>query len=321
MVGRLQSSEKLREYMAAYYQDAKSAEINNKKVGWITSGGPVEFLIAMDIIPVYPENHGAMIGAAHQGGMLCAFAEQRGFSKDICSYARSDIGGLLSENPSQKGPIGGLPKPNMLICCNNICGTVMKWYETVSRYLDVPLFIIDTPVIHSFPIPPEVVEYVALQFKEYIVFLESITKKKFNMDMLAEVSLIANKNTEIWNTVLESCVKRPAPMTAFDAFTHMAPIVTLRGTQSVTNYYLTLLKELNERIEQGIGSVENEHFRLLWDNIPVWHKMRDLSNFFASCDANIVADTYTNAWGLINIPIEIEKDILRAYAKAYTQFT
>lgn len=318
MAGRLQSAKRLKEYMTAYYIDAKTAVSSNKKVGWITSGGPVEFLIAMDIIPVYPENHGAMIGATHQGGMLCEFAEKRGFSKDICSYARSDIGGLLSDDPSKKGPVGGLPNPDMLICCNNICGTVMKWYETVSRYLDVPLYIVDTPVIHTGPIPEDVLDYVATQFKGYIEFLEEVTKKHLDMDRLAEVSLIANENVTIWNKVLRKCASRPTPMTAFDAFTHMAPIVTLRGTQGVTDYYKALIEELDGRTSQGIGAIDNEQYRLLWDNIPVWHKMRDLSTFFVNHNAALVADTYTNAWASTNITTEGEKDILRAYAKAYT---
>ena len=57
----------MKEIMTAYYIDAKTAEQTGKKVAWITSGGPVEPLIAMDVIPVYPENHGAMIGASKMG--------------------------------------------------------------------------------------------------------------------------------------------------------------------------------------------------------------------------------------------------------------
>jgi benzoyl-CoA reductase/2-hydroxyglutaryl-CoA dehydratase subunit BcrC/BadD/HgdB len=37
----------------------------------------------------------------------------------------------------------------MLVCCNNICGTVLKWYEVQARYYDVPLFILDTPFCHT----------------------------------------------------------------------------------------------------------------------------------------------------------------------------
>ena len=96
--------------MTTYYIEAKMAEQNGKKVAWITSGGPVEPLIAMDVIPVYPENHGAMIGASKMGIDLCQKAEAMGYSSDLCSYARSDISCATING----GPIGGLPKPDML---------------------------------------------------------------------------------------------------------------------------------------------------------------------------------------------------------------
>jgi len=114
---------KMKEIMMIYYMEAKSARISGRKVAWITSGGPVEPLIAMDVIPVYPENHGAMIGASKMGTDLCEKSESMGYSSDLCSYARSDIACATVNG----GPIGGLPRPDMLVCCNNICGTVLKW--------------------------------------------------------------------------------------------------------------------------------------------------------------------------------------------------
>ena len=64
---KFRSATRMREIMTEYYIDAKSASQTGKKVAWITSGGPVEPLIAMDVIPVYPENYDAMIGASHMG--------------------------------------------------------------------------------------------------------------------------------------------------------------------------------------------------------------------------------------------------------------
>ncbi|MDP2267956.1 MAG: 2-hydroxyglutaryl-CoA dehydratase, partial [Deltaproteobacteria bacterium] len=66
-IPKLKAVKQMKELMTAYYIEAKTARDSGKKVAWITSGGPVEFLIAMDVIPVYPENHGAMIGASKMG--------------------------------------------------------------------------------------------------------------------------------------------------------------------------------------------------------------------------------------------------------------
>jgi len=68
---KIKAVAKMKEIMTHYYIDAKTAEQSGNKVACITSGGPVEPLIAMDVIPVYPENHGAMIGASKMGTVLC----------------------------------------------------------------------------------------------------------------------------------------------------------------------------------------------------------------------------------------------------------
>ena len=80
---RIKSVKRMKEIMTNYYIDAKTAAQNNKKVGWITSGGPVEPLLVMDVIPVYPENHGAMIGASKMGVQLCEKSEEMGYCRDL----------------------------------------------------------------------------------------------------------------------------------------------------------------------------------------------------------------------------------------------
>jgi bcr-type benzoyl-CoA reductase subunit B len=308
---RLRATQKMKELMTRYYMGAKMAEGSNKKIAWITSGGPVEFLIAADIIPIYPENHGAMLGASRMSVELCEVAEGLGYSRDLCSYARGDIGSALTK----KSPIpGGLPKPDFLLACNNICGTVMKWYQALSRIFHVPLFFLDTPFIHH-KVVPESLLYVRRQFEEFIPFLESITGKKFDHDRFLEVIRYSAQSAILWKEALDQCAHRPSPMSCFDAFINMAPIVTLRGTKEVVDFYRDMKAELQERIAQGISAVPEEKFRLLWDNIPIWYKMRELSEFFASYGACLVADTYTNAWVFEGIETQ---DPLEGLSRAYT---
>lgn len=308
---RLRATQKMKELMTRYYMGAKMAEGSNKKIAWITSGGPVEFLIAADIIPIYPENHGAMLGASRMSVELCEVAEGLGYSRDLCSYARGDIGSALTK----KSPIpGGLPKPDFLLACNNICGTVMKWYQALSRIFHVPLFFLDTPFIHH-KVVPESLLYVRRQFEEFIPFLESITGKKFDHDRFLEVIRYSAQSAILWKEALDQCAHRPSPMSCFDAFINMAPIVTLRGTKEVVDFYRDMKAELQERIAQGISAVPEEKFRLLWDNIPIWYKMRELSELFASYGACLVADTYTNAWVFEGIETQ---DPLEGLSRAYT---
>ena len=268
---KIKAVKRMKEIMTAYYIDAKTAEQTGKKVAWITSGGPVEPLIAMDVIPVYPENHGAMIGASKMGVDLCEKAEAMGYSSDLCSYARSDISCATVNG----GPIGGLPRPDMLVCCNNICGTVLKWYE------------------------------------------ESCGKK-LDFDRMQEVGRLSVEGQRLWQAVLDTAINRPAPLSAFDAFFHLALIVTLRGTQQAVDYYRLLLAEMRERVASGIGAVPNERYRLLWDNIPVWFRTKWLSEKFASHEACLVADTYTSAW-CGSLKYVDENNFLGTMAECYTR--
>jgi benzoyl-CoA reductase/2-hydroxyglutaryl-CoA dehydratase subunit BcrC/BadD/HgdB len=310
---KIKCVKQMKEIMTEYYIEAKTAEQTGKKVAWITSGGPVEPLIAMDVIPVYPENHGAMIGAAKMGVDLCEKAEAMGYSRDLCSYARADIACA----PIDGGPIGGLPRPDMLVCCNNICGTVLKWYEIQARYYDVPLFILDTPFCHT-EFSNEAKKYVREQITEYVEFLEKVCGKKADGDRMAEVGRLAIEGQRLWQAVLDTTTHRPSPMSAFDAFFHLALIVTLRGTQVTIDYYTALLKEMKERVDAGIGAVPDEKYRLLWDNLPVWYRTRWLSEKFATHGACLVADTYTSAW-CSSLKYLKEDNFLDSMAEGYTR--
>jgi bcr-type benzoyl-CoA reductase subunit B len=310
---KIKCVKQMKEIMTEYYIEAKTAEQTGKKVAWITSGGPVEPLIAMDVIPVYPENHGAMIGAAKMGVDLCEKAEAMGYSRDLCSYARADIACA----PIDGGPIGGLPRPDMLICCNNICGTVLKWYEIQARYYDVPLFILDTPFCHT-EFSNDAKKYVREQITEYVEFLEKVCGKKADSDRMAEVGRLAIEGQRLWQAVLDTTTHRPSPMSAFDAFFHLALIVTLRGTQVTIDYYKALLKEMKERVGAGIGAVADEKYRLLWDNLPVWYRTRWLSEKFAAHGACLVADTYTSAW-CSSLKYLEEDNFLDSMAEGYTR--
>jgi len=289
--GRLKSFAKMRELMTNYYLSAKDAENRNQKVAWVTSGTPVEFLHAMDVVPIYPENHAAMCGASKMAVELQQASEDKGYSMDLCSYARTDIGSILTG----KSPVLGLPRPDFMVACNNICTTVVKWYEVVSRFYDVPVFMIDMPFLHK-GLEEHIVDYVSDQMKAYVRFLEERTGTRFDHDRFLEVLYKSRETATLWKGILETCTSVPAPMSCFDAFVHIAPIVTLRGTQECVDYYSLLKTELEERVKNGVGAVPEERHRLLWDNLPIWFNLRGLSERLAEWKACLVAATYADSW-------------------------
>jgi len=305
----IESTRAYRRLMMAYYFIVKHPKWFGKKVAWITSGGPVEPLYAMGVLPFYPENYGAMCGAFRVSVPLCEAAERRGYSHDLCSYALTDLGSSFAG----KGPLGRLPKPDFLVCSNNICGTVIKWYEIQARAFNVPLFFLDTPFFHDH-IHEHALQYVEKQMEGYVAFLEKQTKRPFSEKRFQKVCSRSFEAITLWKEILELSRERPAPFAAFDAFIHMAPIVTLRGTVWAARYYKKLKRELDERVRDGVGAFAREEIRLVWDNIPIWYDIRNLSKMLSSRGAVLVADTYTSAWSLDQID---SAQPLKALARAY----
>jgi bcr-type benzoyl-CoA reductase subunit B len=307
----LRCNHRLKEIMERHYFLSRYAK-GAKPVAWVTSGAPVEVLRPFDFYTVYPENHGALCGSKKMGSELCAVAEEHGYHQDLCSYARIDLGHFFSG----KTPAGKLPKPDLLFASNNICQTVVYWYKALAHYLKIPLILFDTP--YNFEeIKDSDISYMVHQFEEMIPILEKISGRPLKYKKLREFVHIGKETSLTWGAVLATMKARPAPMTIFDAFGHMAPIVSLRGLPLALDYYRTLLGELWQRVDQGVGAIKNERKRLMWDNIAIWYKMRDHSNLFAKQGMNFVTATYTNAWAETT-PYMNDNQPFESMARAYS---
>ena len=310
---KLGTSKDLTRLMTRYYATSKIVG-KLRPLAWVTSGAPVEILIGMGIATVYPENYGALLGAQRAAVPLAQVAEERGFSPDLCSYARSHIGSLLA--PGQ-APQGGLPRPDLLVACNNICGTVIKWYQALARELDVPLFLLDAPYQHEPGLEDHAEQYVAAQLEDLIGWLTHHTGRRLNQKRFAKALQLSNEAVTLWREIREMCQARPSPLNAPDLFLTMAPIVVLRGTKDAVGFYQKLKEEVEERVARGEGAILEERHRLLWDNIAIWYRLFRLFSLFTEAGACFVVDTYTNAW---SVSVDTGDPILglaRTYATVY----
>ncbi|HEY3446189.1 MAG TPA: 2-hydroxyacyl-CoA dehydratase family protein [Myxococcales bacterium] len=307
----LESVRKLKEVMGLHYLAGRYAD-GAVPVAWVTSGFPVELLRPLGFHTVYPENHAALCGVQRKAVELSEAAEQEGYSRDLCSYARTDLGAALSE----KTPVGRLPKPDLLCCCTNICQTVLYWYRALAEHFQVPLVVVDTPFVYGQARPHEVT-YVKDQLRELVEVAERVSGKRIEEGELAEFTKRARDGTRLWGECLAASRARPAPWTGIDGFFHLAPIVTLRGEPECNAYYRLLRDELNDRVKKGIGGLRDEKHRLLWDNLPVWFKVREFSTLLAERGFNFVCTSYTNAWAEAGVKID-PADPFGSAAYAYT---
>ncbi len=301
---------KTKELITKHYLEGRYVN-GVRPVAWVTSGAPVEILKALGFYILYPENHAALCGARRATLDISSEAENRGYSVDICSYARTDIGTMLSG----KTPVGKLPKPDILLACTNICQTVLFWYRVLAEHYNVPLIVIDTPFLYD-NAEPHQVEYVKNQLENSIETAERVAKKSLDFAKLKNVVKLSKEAAALWLEIMERGKNIPAPISVFDQFIHMALVVEKRGDAETVDFYAKMLAEIDERIEKGIGAVLNERKRLLWDNLPIWHKLRFLSEFLAEHGVSVVASTYTNAWGELAPMIDVNNPI-ESLAKTY----
>jgi benzoyl-CoA reductase/2-hydroxyglutaryl-CoA dehydratase subunit BcrC/BadD/HgdB len=310
---KLATSKDLTHLMTRYYATRKVVG-KVRPLAWVTSGAPVEILIGMGVATVYPENYGALVGAQRLAVPLAQVAEEQGYSPDLCSYARCHVGSVLDP---KNAPQGGLPRPDLLVASNNICGTVIKWYQALAQELNVPLFLLDAPYQHEPGLPDHTVQYVAAQLEELIAWVTQHTGHKLNDRKLAQTLKLSNQAVTLWREIRELCQARPSPLNAPDLFLTMAPIVVLRGTRDAVTFYRKLKVEVEERVARGEGAIFEERYRLLWDNIAIWYQLFRLFSLFIDAGACFVVDTYTNAW---SVSVDTDEPILglaRTYATVY----
>jgi len=178
-------------------EEAREHKKNGQLVCWSASVAPPEMCVTMDIAMVYPETHAAGIAARKGSPDMLDVASQKGYSIDNCSYARTNFGylellkeyartGVKSEKLA-KSPGADVPLPDLVITCNNICNTLLKWYENIAADLRIPCIIIDVPFNHDVPIPDYAKRYIVKQFEHAITQLEGITGKQFDYDKFLEV--------------------------------------------------------------------------------------------------------------------------------------
>jgi benzoyl-CoA reductase/2-hydroxyglutaryl-CoA dehydratase subunit BcrC/BadD/HgdB len=231
------------EIMGRYYLERK-ALAGEKRVAYVTSGAPVEVLEALDVLTIYPENFGALCGARKVSVELCEIAETAGYAPDLCSYAKGHI--AASWKPD-RAPLGGLPPPDMLVCCNNICGTVLKWYETLADFYRCPLFLIDVPFQRNPELEPHIINYIACQMEDFIAWSEDQAGKTLDPDRLVDTLKLSREAVTLWTQIREMGRHRPSPINAPELFLAMAPVVVLRGTQSAVDFYRLMKAEAEER--------------------------------------------------------------------------
>jgi len=291
------SGENLSQIMTNYYMDLHTKASEGAFVIWIAIIVPAEIFSGFDnVVYGVPESHAALCAGKGSGIILCEEAEQMGYSIDLCSYSRIDIGSAF--NNGKNSPTFGLPKPDLLISNNNNCSLLVKWFDIYHRKWNIPHFIMDIPFCYEKQKKKDF-EYIINQFHELIDFIKKISGQSFNIEKVKQAVHNTNEAFKHWKRFMDFAKHKPSGITAFDSFVQMAPILTMRGTNEMISHFNLLADETKELIESGSFPVENEKYRLLWDNIAPWHQLRKMSKRLAKLSANIISSSYTYCIGCL----------------------
>lgn len=316
----IKSTQELRKISTAYFKDLEaSSNDTNQNIAWCSSVGPAELLLALGFKVYYPENHTAMLGTSRLANKYIPAAIAQGYSPEICSYLTSDIGAFLhGETPFTKAyGLKEVPKPDVLAFNTNQCRDVQDWFNWYSKKLNVPIIGINSPSFVD-EVKENHIHSVVTQLKDMIPVLEKISDQSFEKKKLENTVNLSFQCSETWQEVLETAKATPSPITFWDSCIHMLPAVVLRGSQIAIDYYKMLKEELIERIDNNEAAVPNEKFRIYWEGMPIWGKIRPLSEQLYDSQTSVVASTYCSSWVFTDLGSSTNEPFTNM-AKAYTK--
>ncbi len=296
-----------KEMLGNLFKELSTAKETGKKVVYtFVPGNLTELILALDMLPVYPEINALQSGMRKRSGSFIKDAEKMGHSEDVCTYVKCDIGMMLNGNI---GPTGEkIPTPDLLLLSYTGCFTFMKWFENLERlYPGVPVAMLHTPYQENGEITQQMVDYMVKQLKEEVIpKMEQVAGKKLDYSRLSKMMENSAVSEDYWVKVLESAKNKPSPIDAYFAGVYyMGPMNTaFRGTDIAVEYYKELYNEVNDRLKQGLlpvtpeGVLKEERFRLVVEGPPNWTNFREFWKIFYDMGAVIVASTYTKVGGL-----------------------
>lgn len=307
---QLKAQSQLKGLLEGYYQRLGSGA---SPVAWCTSVGPAEVLRSFGYEVYFPENHGALLGAKRLGSKYIPLANSAGYSPETCSYMTSDIGAFLAgQSALELYGLSSVPKPAVLAFNTSQCREVKEWFSFYGHSFESPVLGIHTPT-NIDEITPALLDYLAEAWRELILELESHSGHKFDKSRFEETLALSHEACQLWQRFLDTCQRKPVQHTFFDHVFLMAPVVVLRGTQEAVEFYKQLLAEV-ESLEEMPAT---EQYRLFWEGMPIWGKLRYLADAFSERNVSVVASTYCHSWAFDFASGDPFQAMVKAYASIF----
>ncbi len=261
---------KAKEIRLKYYEDYAKA---HEKGGIRWAGGAWSFDaipagLGTDVHSITSEPYGASIAFNKELSLRCLEAtEKAGYARDLCSYMRNYWGSILLNEYAFGGPF---PKPDFLwqdhICCSHA-----KWYQVVSDLEGgIPHFCIDVSAGPYSELNESKMQYIVGQMHDGIDWMEKVTGRKYNDDLLIKAVNDECRATSTWAEICALNKNIPTPLEEKTMYSLYVLGTLKKHSQDVADFYEELRDEVKDRVERGIAAVPNEICRVMTDTQPPW---------------------------------------------------
>lgn len=286
-INRLESMRPLRAKVEESYRKISQAAQDGSPVAWSMAtdyGHGQVILKAMGVEIIFPENYGATCAFMDRARPYLDRSDADGFPTHLCGYSRNHFGYVSSMIESgspipPEAPMGGLPKPTLLMGSNEICDARYKWFQALNRYIDAPLYILHMPTPGVKELAREgvyerCIRLMVDDLKEFVIFLERILGTKMDWDRLDAITRQVEQANLLWHQINELRKARPCPMHSRDFWTCMPPaLFTIGDLEETATLYREMYNEVKDRVDRGIGSVAEEKYRIVFSDLPPWHSL------------------------------------------------
>ena len=292
----------------------EAAEAGRPAAYVFVMGSLAELLRVFDFPIVFPEINSLQTAVRRVAHDYLNAAEDYGYSPDICGYVKADVAVQLQGGTH---PMGRIPKPALAVH-TNACNTYIKWAEIWERMYHIPLFTLDVPGTRARGARTERGDpgferdrrYVEGQLRELIALCEQVSGKRFDEARLREHMAHANTMNRAWKRVLALNASRPSVFNALsDGTIYLGVSNGFRGTPEGAAYFTDLVEEMEHKAANGIGTLTDEQYRLLFVGVPCYPIFRRFNELFTEWGGTFVNSTYLwFASGGANLGFEYDLD-------------
>jgi len=287
VIKRLKSMYPLRAKVDDSYKRSVDAMKSGKPTVWAMGNwweGDI-IIKAMNLEAVYPENYGTVCASMGTAQSYLNRADAAGFPTHLCGYSRNCFGYAVRMVEELKGkippeaPMGGMPKPVLLVASDAVCDARYKWFQALGHYMDVPVWTLEIPVpgvaeLFMEGVYDSCITFMVKHLRRFVAFLERLLGRKMEWDKLDEIVNDTIEANRLWHEVNELRKARPCPMHARDFWSAMPPSLFLMGDiKDTVNLYRDLYDEVKYNVDNHMCAIPEERYRLLFSELPPWHSL------------------------------------------------